>query len=149
MKQTKIIVNNFSESMRRSLINTLNFEHISLFEKYDYDEDKRKLGSLLNLCITQNFVYDTVIPYLREQSPLEVMSEHNRKNYFRNPMKLSYDRYGVIDYWWIILGINGYFNPYEFHDFMYLRIPSANSVATIIDKELYNNKNYGIIPEND
>jgi hypothetical protein len=149
MKQTKIIINNFTESIKRSLVNTLNFENISLYEKYDYEEDKKKLGSLLNLCVTKNFVYDTVIPYLREHSPLEAMSENDRKIYFRNPMKLSYDRYGVIDYWWLILGINGYFNPYEFHDFMYLRIPSTNSVATIIDKELYNNKNYGIIPEND
>jgi hypothetical protein len=88
-----------------------------------------------------------VIPYLREVSPLEVISEGDRKRFRRNPMKLSYYRYGVIDYWWIILAVNGYFSPSEFFDFVYLRIPSINDISNIVDKELFTGKAYGVVPQ--
>jgi hypothetical protein len=147
MKQGRIIETDFKSSIERSLDNTLNFENHTIFEKYDYDEDNKKVGSVLNLCIHHNYIFDTIVPYLRNNSNLELISDEMRELYKKNPMKLSYDRYGVTDYWWIILTVNGYFNPYEFQDFEYLRMPLKSEIALIIDRELFNNKNYGIVPE--
>jgi hypothetical protein len=146
MKQGRVIAEDFTETIRRSVDNTLNFENTSIFEKYDYDNEKKKLGSALNLCVANNYIFDSVIPYLRSVSPLEAIKEDERKRFDRNPMKMSYYRYGVIDYWWILLAVNGYFNPEEFHDFIYLRMPNKATIGTIVDRELFTDKPYGIIP---
>jgi hypothetical protein len=147
MKQGKVIEDNFRSTIERSLENTLNFENHTIFEKYDYDETDRKVGSILNICLHHNYIYDTIIPYLRGHSVLEAVSESDRESFKKNPLKLSYYRYGVTDYWWIILAVNGYSNPYEFQDFQYLRMPTKTEIATIIDREMYNNHNYGTVPE--
>jgi hypothetical protein len=147
MKQGKTIITNFSETIKRSLENTLNFENHTIFEKYDYEQENKKVGTVLNLCLKHNFIQNTLIYYLRETSPLESMSDTDRKEFDRNPLKLSYHKYGVIDYWWILLAVNGYFNPSEFHDFHFLRIPLKSTISSILDKEMFNNTLYGVIPE--
>jgi hypothetical protein len=147
MKQGKTIENDFRLSISRSLENTLNFENHTQFEKYESDNEKKRVPSTLNLCLHHNYIFDTIIPYLRNTSVLEPVTDKEREEYCRNPMKLSYDKYGVVDYWWILLAVNGFFNPYEFHDFYYLRIPTKSEIASIIDRELFNNNTYGIIPE--
>jgi hypothetical protein len=147
MKQGRVIISDFTETIKRSLDNSLNFENHSLFEKYDFHEDYKKIGSVLNLCVSTNYILETLIPHLREVSPIESMNEEDRKRFNRNPMKLSYYKYGVIDYWWILLSVNGYFNAAEFHDFLYLRIPNKADIGTILDREVFTDKPYGIIPE--
>jgi hypothetical protein len=147
MKQGRIIENDFKSTISRSLDNTLNFENHTIFEKYDWEEEEKRVGSVLNICLHHNYIYDNIVPYLRSHSVLEVISDADMELYSRNPMKLSYDKYGVTDYWWILLAVNGYFNPYEFQDFDYLRVPSKSEISLIIDRELYNNRSYGIIPE--
>jgi hypothetical protein len=147
MKQGRTIITDFSETIKRSLENTLNFENHTIFEKYDYEQENKKVGTVLNLCLKHNFIQNTLIPYLRETSPLESISDNDRKEFDRNPLKLSYYKYGVIDYWWILLAINGYFNPSEFHDFRFLRIPLKPTIASVLDKEMFNNKLYGVIPK--
>jgi hypothetical protein len=147
MKQGRIINDNFKATIARSLDNTLNFENHTIFEKYNYEDEDKQVDSVLNLCLHNNYILDTLVPHLRNTSTLEVMSENDRDTYKRNPMKLSYHRYGIIDYWWILLAVNGYSSPYEFQDFEYLRIPTKTEIASIIDKEMFNNKQYGIMPE--
>jgi hypothetical protein len=147
MKQGRVIISDFKESMKRSLENTLNFENHTVFERYDYEQDSKKIGTVLNLCLGHNFIQSTIIPYLREISPLESMTDNDRQEFDRNPLKLSYYKYGVIDYWWILLAVNGYFNPSEFHNFRFLRIPLKSKIISILDSEMFNNKLYGIIPE--
>jgi hypothetical protein len=147
MKQGKIIEDDFKSTISRSLENTLNFENHTIFEQYNFEDDDKKVESSLNICLHHNYILDTIIPYLRANSILESISEADREAFKRNPMKLSYYRYGVTDYWWIILAVNGYFNPYEFQDFEYLRLPTKSEIATIIDREMYNNHNYGVVPE--
>lgn len=51
---------------------------------------------------------------------------------FHRPKLLSYNRYGVTDYWWLILAINGFDSVYDFKDFEYLWIPDQNTVKKII-----------------
>jgi hypothetical protein len=147
MKQGKIILNNFKENIKRSLDNTLNFENHTIFEKYDYEQESKKTGSILNLCFQYNFIYTILVPHLREVSPLQAMSKDDREKFNHNPFKLSYYKYGIIDYWWILLAVNGYFNPSEFHDFYFLRIPLKSDISSILDREMFNNTMYGKIPE--
>jgi hypothetical protein len=147
MKQGKIIEGDFKEAINRSLENTLNYENHTLYEKYDYDEESRQIGSILGLTSKDNFIMNKIIPYLRDNSPLEYYQEKDRVIYENRPMKLSLHKYGVIDFWWILLAVNGYFNPREFHSFEYLHIPKRSDLEVIIDKELYTNKDYGVIPE--
>jgi hypothetical protein len=143
MKQGKIIESNFKKTIERSLENTLNFENHTIVEKYDYEDATQQIGSVLNLSMGENYILNTIIPYLRKNSPIEYFREQERLSYERRPMKLSYHKYGVIDFWWILLSVNGFFNPSEFHSFEYLRIPDRNVISNIIDKELFTNKNYG------
>jgi hypothetical protein len=147
MKQGRVIIDDFTETIKRSLDNTLNFENLSLFENYNFEEEDSKLNSNLNLCLANNYMMAEVIPYLRKTSSLEVISENDRNRFYKNPMKFSYSRYGVIDYWWIILAVNGYFSPSEFFDFVYLRVPTKDEIANIIDKELFTSKPYGVVPQ--
>jgi hypothetical protein len=147
MKQGKIIESNFKETIKRSLDNTLNFENHTIYEKYDYEDENKRLGSSLNICLGDNYILNVVVPYLRSNSPIEFFRPQESALYEYRPMKLSYAKYGVIDFWWILLSVNGYFNPIEFHSFEYLIIPNKNDLAAIIDKELYTNKGYGVIPE--
>jgi hypothetical protein len=146
MKQGKVITNNFTETIKRSINNTLNFENMTLFEQYNYESSEKKLKSNLNLCIQNNFIINSVVPYLRTNSTLETINENDRERFNRNPIKLSLYKYNVIDYWWILLAVNGYFNPSEFHDFLFLRIPNKDTIISILDKELYTQKPYGIVP---
>lgn len=137
---------NTISTCKNALNNTTNFENCSEFVRYDYeDKDKRK-GSVLNLCYSENYIMRDIIEYLKQNSTLEYFKEEERKKYYGKPMYLSYDKYGVIDYWWVILAVNGYFNPYEFSGWETLIIPNENDIEKIIDKEIYVNPWLGVIP---
>ena len=87
-----------------------------------------------------------IIEYLKQNSTLEYFQEEERKKYYGKPMYLSYSKYGVTDYWWVILAVNGYFNPYEFTGWETLIIPNENDIEKIMDKEIYVNPWLGVIP---
>ena len=143
----KAYVNNkqFRETYRKSVENTVNFENCSSFTKYNYEDNP--IDSKLGLCLADNYIMSTIIPYLKEKSEIKVFTKEVAKDkYYGKPMKLSYDEYGVTDYWWIILAINGYFNPREFINWESLIIPSINDIESIIDKEMFINSDIGVIP---
>ena len=147
MKQGTVIENNIFETMKGALGNTLNFENCSSFEEYDYEKEGSKLGSALGLCYENNYILKTLVPYLKEKTPVQTFTEEQQELYAGKPMKLSMDVYGVIDYWWIILAVNGYANPIDFRSFNTLLIPSKSDIASILDKESFSNEKIGKIPE--
>jgi hypothetical protein len=146
MNQGRIVEKSFTESVKRSLENTLNFENHTLFEFYNYENENDMLPSALKLCVQENYILQTIIPYLRKEAELKSFTDEEQKRYNRKPSLLSYDKYGCIDYWWILLAINGYFNPSDFHDFQYLRIPSSEVIARVLDKEAFSNTQMGVLP---
>ena len=145
MKKSYVNPKVFRESYRNSIENTVNFENCSSFVKYNYED--KPIKSSLGLCLADNYILTTVVPYLKEKSSIKIYDIETAKNkYYGKPMKLSLDEYGVTDFWWIILAVNGYFNPRDFINWESLIIPTINEIEAIIDKEAYVNKDFGVIP---
>ena len=137
---------NTISTCKNAVNNTVNFENCSEFVRYDYEDKSKKKGSVLNLCYSENYIMRDIVNYLKESSDMKFYSESEREKYYGKPMYLSYIEYGVTDYWWIILAVNGYFNPYEFSGWETLIIPNENDIEKIMDKEMYVNPWLGVIP---
>ncbi len=144
MKKANVDKKQFRNTFDKSVENTMNFENCSTFDKYNYEDNP--IESDLGLCLADNYVLNTVVPYLKNNSKNKLYEKGTAKKYYGKPMKLSYDTYGVIDYWWIILAVNGYFNPRDFINWETLIIPTVNEIESIVDRELYINKDIGVIP---
>lgn len=125
--------------------NTTSFENCTVFTLYDYLE--KPLGSALSLNLHDNYIINDVIPYLRSQTTPRIFDKSVAKRYYNRPMSLSYNEYATTEYWWILLGVNGYLTPQEFHDWVQLYIPSISKIEQIIDREMYVNEEFGKIRE--
>lgn len=147
MLQEQVTEHDIFETMRKSVNNSINFENCTEFKEYDYDADESKVGSALGLCYTENYIINTVVPYLKNNGELRSFSEKEVEKYSYRPMTMSFDVYGVIDYWWVILAVNGYKNPNEFHSFTSLIVPTIGEIESILDKEMYANESVGNVPE--
>ena len=147
MVKGEIEDNDYIASAENTKDNTTNFENCSLFTKYDYEDDP--IGNALNLCYSDNYILSTIIPYLKDKADIKLYSKEEASEYYGQPMKFSYDEYGSTEFWWIILAINGYFNPREFTGWTQLVIPSMSTIEQIIDRELYVNEDIGVIPPRD
>ncbi len=145
MKKAYVDPKVFRDTYRKSMENTINFENCSSFTKYNYED--KPIDSKLSLCLADNYIMTTVIPYLKDKSETKLYDKETAERYYYGrPMKLSLDEYGVTDFWWIILAVNGYFNPRDFINWDSLIIPKINDIESIIDKELYVNPDIGVLP---
>lgn len=144
MKQMKIEENSFSVSMEKMLQNTLNFENSSVYTRYVTEEGIKGNTSVLDLFMMDNVVLDTIVPYLKSISNVKIYNEADEFKYRNRPMKLSKDIYGYIDYWYILLAVNNFNNPYEFKGFKRLYIPSQGSIEDLINVIFYKNKKIGV-----
>lgn len=133
------------ESQRKSKDNSLNFEKCSYFEKYE--NSLKGITSQLGLCMGDNMILKRLIPYLKGKSKTKIYAKEAAKRFYNRPLALSYEEYGRIDFWWIILAINDYINPQDFHDWTSLIIPSLEEISLTFDKESYLNNEIGVIPE--
>ena len=139
-------MSDFTKNIANSLDNSLNFENCSIFTKYDFEDTASALGSAFGLCDQRNYIIEELVPYLKENAEMRAFSEDEIKNFEYRPMALSVYYYNVIDYWWIILAVNGYFNPREFHSFKTLIIPVKSDIETVLNRELFANSKVGAIP---
>lgn len=137
----------FTADASKTKNNTLNFENHSKFSEYDFEESSSKVGSRLGLCYSDDFIVNTVIPYLIDNTEPTAFKEKDVEKYAGKPMEFAKYVYGDIDYWWIILCVNGYLNPSEFHSFTKLIIPSKGIIESILNKESYNSSDLGEIPK--
>lgn len=147
MKEGKVNVKNFKETVNNALGNTFNFENCSVFKKYNYEDNLNNIEQILNLCDADNYVINTIIPYLKNTSDVKIYTTEQAASYEGKPMSFSKDEYGVIDYWWIILALNGYICPQDFKDFEQLIVPKKSELTSIFDKEDFANEFMGKIPE--
>lgn len=145
MTQNKIVNHDIFGSYKQAQSNTLNFENCSTFTEYDHED--KGIGSAYGLCYDENYIVNNIIPYLKKTAEFKSFSDAEKEEYKCKPMKLSYDIYGTIDYWWILLCVNGYMYPSDFHSFDVLIVPSISDIETIIDKEVFTNETLGKIPE--
>lgn len=125
--------------------NTINFENCTIFEKYDYRDNEK--GTSLGLFYPNNYILNTIVPYLKANSNIKKYSEEDAEKYYGKPLALSMHEYGTIDYWWIILAVNGYFNAVEFTGWKQLIIPAKYEISNIIDKEMYVDDTIGKLPD--
>ena len=140
MVQATIKTKSPIQAAKLALKNTLNFENCAFFTKYDYAENDKALGSSLNLYWQDNFILNTIVPYLKSHSDIKEFTDSDKDAYYEKPMTLSYYTYGTIDYWWVILAVNGYFNPQEFTGFEKLYV-SLNPVVPSANAKLFKNEN--------
>lgn len=139
MKESTVNLKAFRNAMERSLTNTIAFENCTEFIKYN----DSKCISDLNLCLQNNYILNEIVPHLKSKSEVRIYEDEKAETYYGKPMKLSYDEYGITDYWWIILAVNDYFFSQDFINWNSLIIPSKSDIAEVIDKALYSNESIG------
>jgi len=70
--------------------------------------------------------------------------ESQRERYHMNPWLYSFDKFGVTDYWFIILAINSYKSVFDFKDFLVpLLLPNIQQVDKLVT-ELERQRSVGI-----
>ena len=144
MKIQQVKEDNFALSIERTLDNTLNFEQSSILDKYVSDDASQGDSSVLGLYRFSSVILDSVVPYLKQVSSYTQYTDEEEKLYRNKPMKLSLDTYGVTDFWYIILAVNGYMSPSEFKNFKTLLIPSKTVIESTVNSILFNNSDIGI-----
>ena len=140
MKEASVNLKAFRTAMTRSLTNTVAFENCTEFIKYS---GSSKYADPINLCEQNNYILNEVVPYLKTNSDIKIYSKEIAKSYYGKPMKLSYDEYGITDYWWIILAVNDYFFSQDFINWTSLILPSKSDISKVMDKALYSNESIG------
>lgn len=139
MKEASVNLKAFRTAMERSLTNTIAFENCTEFIKYNNSKYTDPLG----LCLQNNYILNEVIPYLKTSSEIKTYKKEIAEDYYGKPMKLSYDEYGITDYWWIIMAVNDYFFSQDFINWETLIIPSRSDISKVMDKALYSNESIG------
>jgi hypothetical protein len=101
----------FIENYRRTVNNSLQFENIC--ENEDYGE-----VTAFGLRTWDCELLTTYLPTIIERGQtLFIRTEKERKNYERNPQRVSMDTFGSSEYWYLILAMNGYTSRFEFTNF--------------------------------
>lgn len=139
MKEASVNLKAFRSAMERSLTNTIAFENCTEFIKYN----NSKYTDPINLCLQNNYILNEVVPYLKTVSTIKTYGKEKAEPYYGKPMKLSYEEYGITDYWWIILAVNDYFFSQDFINWENLIIPSRAEISKVMDKALYSNDSIG------
>lgn len=146
MKQITPKLKYFAKAMRNSADNTVVFEKCTVFNKYNTPD--QKYTSILNLCTQDNYILNEVIPYLKKTSNVKIYEKEAAEKYYGKPMKLSYDLFGITDYWWILLAVNNYFDSQDFTGWNRLIIPVRSDMENIMDRVLYSNPDISNYIEN-
>lgn len=97
----------------------------------------------MNLCEQNNYILDEIVPYLKSVAKVRLYTEEEAEPFYGKPMKLSYNLFGLTDYWWLILAVNGYFVSQDFTGWTRLILPEKSDIETILDRALYSNSDIG------
>jgi len=141
MKQVIPKLRAFRQAMKRSAENTIVFENCTVFHKYNTPDNR--YTNVLNLCVQENYILNEIVPYLKTKSTVKLYTPELAEPFYGKPMKLSYDLYGITDYWWLIMAVNGYFVSQDFTGWNRLLIPARSDIENILDRALYSNSEIG------
>lgn len=133
-------LNNFYKSIVDTSQNSLNFEYVMESEEYINTELSYAQKTNTNLHLNNLIFVDKYYDKIFEDAIPFSIDRKNQGKYYRNPKLLSYDRYGTIDYWYLILIMNGWKCAYEMTDLnRELLLPNPTTISNIItDEEFYN-----------
>lgn len=136
MVMNQIDETDFSKSITKCAKNSLNFENSSRIENYvnkdlDYFQTSVRSLKLFDVLFITKY-RDKLISTAQKI----ILSEQEQMKYYRNPKYLSYDKFDVIDYWYIILLINNWKSAFEMTDLNHpILIPNASTISEIITQE--------------
>lgn len=122
--------------------NTLNFENSAISEDYCNNEVESAEKSNLHL---KNYDILFITKYydrIFEDAVKITFDEFEQMKYFRNPKSLSYDKFGTIDYWYLILLLNQWNSAYDMIDLgKTVLIPNVQTITNILTEEEFINSN--------
>lgn len=127
MKLQKILSTEFKKTLHMSRNNTLLFENIT--DSYLINNEIKVFNHPL---LNKKFYSQ-----LKEISEKKIIDKEKEKRYRFKPKLASYNFYGYIDYWYIILFINDFNSHLDFKFFEYLYVPKRQGMDNIINSFLY------------
>ena len=132
---------NFFQQLDVAISNSYLFENSSEKIEYvnkelnNYKETRRGLHYFSNWFIDKYFKRLVDSAYL-----IAFTNEEERAKYSGDPARLSYDRFGTTDLWYVILLLNNMGHPNEFINLTKCYIPDINEIEKIISEEENNIK---------
>ncbi len=130
-------IKDYIATINDQIYSTLSFENICNTFEYSNPESAQLSITSRGLRLYENVVLDKLLDIFRSNSKIRAFTDEELNKYRFRPKFLSFDIYGVTDYWWIILAVNGLTNDSEFENFFTLLIPDKDVVRKYIDMELF------------
>lgn len=139
MIENTINNNDLFDSLKKTSLNSLNFENSSTMEKYENKE--LNIYTTTNLHKIDSYFINKYYDRLKKNAIKTTIPEEKLNDYYRNPKLLSYDLFQSIDYWYLILILNGWNCAFDMMDLnREILIPDANDVAEILIMEEFYSK---------
>lgn len=136
MIQNLADTNDFYSSLEKTSQNSLNFENSMTSEPYTNEELNYAQITNTNLCLNDSIFISRYYDKLFEDATKTLIERKDQGLYYRNPKRLSYDKFGTIDYWYLILILNGWNCAYEMTDLnRTLLLPNPVAISEIITNE--------------
>lgn len=127
---------NFYKSITNTAKNSLNFENCCDALPYTNTDLSHAQTTATNLYITDLFFTSKYLSRIKENATKTFIPQKDRDKYLRNPKKLSYDKFQTIDYWYLILILNGWNCAFDMMDLdREILLPNLNDISEIITNE--------------
>lgn len=127
---------NFYNSIKNTAKNSLNFENCIEKEYYTNSELSSSQTTNTNLYVTDLIFITKYLHRIKENAIKTFIPQKDRNNYYRNPKKLSYDKFQTIDYWYLILILNDWNSAFDMMDLdREILLPNLTDIAEIITNE--------------
>lgn len=130
-------IKDYTATINDQIYSTLSFENVCNSYEYSNPESAQLAITSRSLRLYDNIVLDKMLDVIRAGSKIRAFTDDELNKYRFRPKYLSLDIYGVTDYWWIIMAVNGMTNDSEFENFFTLLIPDKELVRKYIDMELF------------
>lgn len=134
-----MIGGDFPTSMKNRAVNTLNFENCSNQQEY------ANINMMNNNATSRSLRMWDITPLTKlagifaQTASIETFTTDQQQIYQFRPKRLSLRFYGVSDFWWIIMAVNGIYRVEDFTNFSSLIIPDKQTMIDEIDSELFSN----------
>lgn len=127
----------YTTTINDQVFNTLSFENVCNTFEYSNPESAQLGITSRDLRLYENVVLNNLLDIFRVTAKIKAFTDDELNKYRFKPKSLSFDIYGVTDFWWIILAVNGMVNDAEFDNFFTLFIPDIEVMKKNIDVELF------------
>lgn len=132
MKISRPVDSSITRTLMNILTNSLLFENISYRENYVNSDITLAETSDHFLQTARLAIMDRIDEILLASTTVKFDTRRDAQYYYYQPSRVSYQKYGVTDYWWIIMLMNGYDSIHDFKDFEYLWVPNEETVKKIV-----------------